>query len=275
MRSVLVTGASGYVGAALVSALNRHGYTAIGPASQEYRLQGDMPPEYIDAAEVVIHTAWDRSPRNRRDYFEVNVAGTEKLLARCLEVGVRSHIFVSSLAAHSNARSWYGQSKFALEKVFAESGAMVIRPGTIWGGDNRGIVGALEKVVHRVPVIPLPGAMSVQLGTIHIEDFTRCLESLIASPVEARGPIVASAQKTVTLKELIDELARRIGRRRLVVPIPMVAAFRGMQVLEFLGLRLGVTSDSLASLLSPTPQVPNNGMFLDRFPIRNFGESNE
>jgi UDP-glucose 4-epimerase len=121
-RSVLVTGADGYIGRRLIAALaaDRRRLTTIvasdlKPVPPERRLEGvhylaaDIgSPELAGAFErhrvdVVIHLAAMVTPGKRSDRqleYKVDVLGTQNVLQACVAAGVRKLIYTSSGAAY-------------------------------------------------------------------------------------------------------------------------------------------------------------------------------
>ena len=104
---VLVTGAAGNVGRALLAGLNGHEVLAtdIAPGFQRLDVTGDDPARVIGAfrPEVVVHLASIVTPpkgSTRAFEWRVDVQGTRNVLAACLANGVRRLVVTSSGAAY-------------------------------------------------------------------------------------------------------------------------------------------------------------------------------
>jgi len=171
---ICVTGGTGFLGGFFLQALLAKGEAvrvlaspsaradALAAAGAEIVRGGLSEPDAIShavgGAEIVYHLAAKvGSPGKRADYFAVNVAGTERVLATCAQHGVRQLIYVSSLAvygpvadderidestpldAHSELRDPYAESKIAADHLVSswaqQTGVptVILRPGIIFG----------------------------------------------------------------------------------------------------------------------------------------------
>ena len=181
--SVLVTGASGYIGSQVIAALahDPRGVKTIiaadirPPAPEMQR--ADVVYETADvrsanfaelfrrhSVELVVHLAAIVTPgkgSDREVEYQVDVLGTQNVVAGCLGAGVRKIIYTSSGAAygyHSDNRPWlteddplrgneefaYSHHKRLIEEMLARTRRehpellqLVLRPGTILGKNTR------------------------------------------------------------------------------------------------------------------------------------------
>lgn len=109
---VLVTGATGFIGASLARHLQRHGHTVFAMTRNESRgIDGckmvvwDMeksatPPSLPSGIDAIVHTAQSRHyrafPDDCQEMFDVNVAATHTLLNCAAETGVKRFCLLSS-----------------------------------------------------------------------------------------------------------------------------------------------------------------------------------
>jgi UDP-glucose 4-epimerase len=134
-RSVLVTGAGGYIGRQVVEALavDRRAVATIAASDVRLPAPGDRvdgvqyaaadirSPELADilrryAVDCVVHLAAIVTPgrhSNRQLEYEVDVLGTQNVLDACLAAGVRKLIYTSSGAAygyHADNPEWLDEA---------------------------------------------------------------------------------------------------------------------------------------------------------------------
>ena len=118
----LVTGATGFVGAAVARALLREGWQVralVRAGADRRNLQGleieTVPGDLIESASLaraaagclaVFHVAADYrlGARDPRELYRTNVEGTRNVLAAALAAGVQRLVYTSSVATHRHTR---------------------------------------------------------------------------------------------------------------------------------------------------------------------------
>jgi len=114
MRTVLITGAAGFVGMNLVAALNRRDDVRL------IRFDVNTEPGVLDAglaeADLVYHLAGINRPKDESEFVTGNTALTEQMLARLAELG-RLPVFVLSSSTQAELDNPYGRSKKAAEEA--------------------------------------------------------------------------------------------------------------------------------------------------------------
>ncbi len=261
---IAVTGASGYVGGAIVERLRRAGTPVLALRHCHHGPDGDEPrfalgrtfdPTVLSGVSAVVHAAWDFSVRGEA-LRRRNVGGALALLDAATAVGARV-ILVSSLAAYRGCPTQYGRAKLELESIVCARGGVALRPGLVCGASLGGMFGAIVGAVARHRVVPVPTAR--QLPRLFLSD-DQALCDLIATiagdgaaPPAGSPPLLAAHPQPVTLSRMIAEIARALDRRPHTLPMPARPAFRLLQFAEALGLRMPFRSDSLLSIAHPIP----------------------
>ena len=188
--SVAITGATGFVGQAVLDAASRQGIAirALTRRAQEPRdgvdwvegalSDGASLDRLIDGAEAVIHIAGLTNAPDPEDFHQANVIGTRNLLRACQDAGVRRFVFVSSLSARKPELSRYGASKAEAEKWVAASGLdwTIVRPPAVYGPRDRDMLELFRAAKFGVVPVPPRGRTSI----IHVDDLAECLLALVA-----------------------------------------------------------------------------------------------
>lgn len=256
MNRVLgLTGASGYIGQAVLRIAVTSGWTivAIGrrpvegaAAWRQADLNSNPSDDLIDGLDAVLHLAANTDNGNTSPASELAFATA--LATRCAAKGTPL-VFVSSQASAADAPSDYGRTKFAIERAITPSGAVSVRPGLVIGGREGGLFGLLVTLVRKSPLLPvLLPRPSVQ--PIHVDDLAKIL-LLACTRRDLAGRILCAAGESVSFDTLLAAIARhrlRLRRRRL--PVPLVLLRTVLLVLRpILGPRLSPSRlDSLTRL---------------------------
>jgi nucleoside-diphosphate-sugar epimerase len=253
-----VTGASGYVGSRLASAIQRDMEViplsrrdAAGSIRWEMEHPTDISGELRSrGVKFLVHVAWDFSHPNPKENDHVNVEGSRQLFDCADRAGIERIIFVSSISAFAGARSAYGRSKLRVERMVLErQGGVVIRPGLVWGAGPGGMFGALTKQVDSGSIIPMIGSGRYPQYLVHEEDLGDAIRRSVAGQLHAGAPITVAHEVPWELRDLIKDIARKQGKQVTLLPVPWPAVYAGLKTAELLGAKLNFRSDSVLSLV--------------------------
>ena len=107
----------------------------------------------------------------------------------------------------------------------------------------------MRSLAQLSPVVPLPGGGR---GRVPVIEVARLCDELVALCLTPSPPLVANLfhRDLPTLRELVLAAAAEGGKRPMVLPIPFCLALPAMRLIERMGLKLPVSSDSLVGFLS-------------------------
>jgi nucleoside-diphosphate-sugar epimerase len=269
-RTIAITGATGLVGRHLCEYFRRRGwnvralmrdtsrYPFTEPGIDVYR--ADLPHAFderaLHGADAVIHAAYSTTATRADVAKRVNEEGTMQVLSASRSAGVRRFVFVSSFAAHANARSYYGRSKFELEQLLDSQRDLVIRPGLVLAPTG-GLFERLRNSLQRSAIVPLFGGGKQILQTVHIDD--ACLGFERAIDRDLTGALNIAEPEGITMKSFIKRLAARLRKRVVLIPVPAQPTVAFLQMFERAGVQLPVSSENVLGLLAMrhTPTAPD------------------
>jgi nucleoside-diphosphate-sugar epimerase len=146
-KTVIITGASGFLGSALVEYFkqqgwqvialvrNAGGYSAPGVTYVEYDLSKPFDDSVFAGADYLVHAAYVKYDSKNPDALKINLDGAKRLLKASRQHKLKKNVFISSMSAHSGAESVYGKQKLAVEKLFkGASNRSRWSPFMIWYG---------------------------------------------------------------------------------------------------------------------------------------------
>ncbi|MBY4722337.1 MULTISPECIES: NAD-dependent epimerase/dehydratase family protein [Burkholderia] len=264
MASILVTGATGFVGRHLVHQLRELGHTVVGTTTRggdgaevcDLR-DRDRVHEVVRAADpdVVIHLAALSSVTQGAtlEYYETNLVGTENLMQAVDSLGSRRRfIFVSTAGVYGNQKtsllsedlaplpvSHYGISKFACERVVSNFGdrhdITIARPFNLIGvGQSSSFI--VPKLVRhfarREPSIRL-GRLEPVRDYIDVHSCCDILASLIGQDASYGEVVNICSGRGTSVQELLDVIADICGHKIEVVAAPEF--MRANEVFRLLG----------------------------------------
>lgn len=253
---VLVTGASGLVGGALVRTLARDSGLSVAGASRAACGPGELlrSPE-LDAGadwsglvrgqDVVVHCAARvHVMRHGADdavaFRAANVDGTAALARQAAEAGVRRFVFLSTvkvLGERSPPGSplraddppapadAYARSKLEAERTLAEiaraSGMelVIVRPPLVYGPGVRANFLSMLRWVDRG--VPLPfGAVNNRRSYVALDNLVDLLRVCLRHPEAAGQTFLVSDGEDLSTSELLRRVARALGVGTRLVPVP-------------------------------------------------------
>jgi nucleoside-diphosphate-sugar epimerase len=255
---ILVTGASGFVGEALVfRLLVDKKYCPIAAVRSETRLGGlcsvqmfDLLDEHssprLEGVEVVIHAAARVHVMNEKandaltEFRKVNVQGTLRLARQAVAAGVRRFVYISSIKVNGentlpdrpfraddpvDPQDPYGVSKreaeTALMQLGRESGmeVVVIRPPLVYGpGVKANFLSMMNWLSRGIP-LPL-GAIGNQRSLVAITNLVSLIVSCIDHPAAANQVFLVSDGDDVSTSRLLRRLAMALDKPSRLLPVP-------------------------------------------------------
>lgn len=269
MATVLVTGATGFIGKAVVTQLVEQGFNVRAmvreaPPMQEsieYFVADITESDQLDAAcrdvDCVVHLAGRAHVLHEADgspleaFRRVNVDGTLRLARAAASAGVTRFVFVSSIGVNgdntnstildedSPARphAEYAQSKLEAEQALiahcnkAPMEWVIIRPPMVIDSHAPGNFARLLKLVSRA--LPLPfGLARNRRSLVSLRNLVDLLVQSTTHPAAANEVFLAADGDDVSTAEMVRALARGMDRPARLVPIPPTLLLTACSILK-------------------------------------------
>jgi nucleoside-diphosphate-sugar epimerase len=227
-----ITGATGFVGSAVLDAALAEGHTvrALARRDQAPRegvewVRGDLGDEGALAAlvaggDAVIHVAGLTNTPDIAQFEVANVTGTANVIAAMKAGGRKRLVFVSSLSARQPELSAYGASKARAEALVEASGLdwTTVRPPGVYGPRDIDYLDMFRTAKWGFVPLPPGGASSI----IHADDLARLLVALAASNAAPTRKKVYEPddgrEGGWSHKELAAAIGRAVGCSRVFAP---------------------------------------------------------
>jgi nucleoside-diphosphate-sugar epimerase len=271
-----VTGAFGYVGSRIASALAADWTVlplgrSVGPEGIRWTFDSPSIASELRARGVtaLLHSAWDFRHPKAADNWQTNVEGSRRLIEAAQAAGVQRIVFISTISSFDAARSEYGKSKLAVEQLVLAAGGTVIRPGLVWGDRPGGMFGSLKEQVSKGKVVPMIGDGRYPQYLVQEDDLAEAVRQAMnpATAAAFAGRVLTIAHPDGwLLRDLILGIAKREGKSVKLVALPWRLVYTALKTAETLGLKLNFRSDSLISLI----YHDKNPQFAADVPVRPF-----
>lgn len=232
--NVLVTGASGFVGKAVVAELLKHGHTVTAGS----RSGGDVggargvkldvtDPGSVQRAvgqadpQVVVHLVGIIAEKGDQTFTRVHVDGTRNVLAATPR-GAR-YVHMSALGAREDSASGYSSSKAKAEALVRASGLnwTIFQPSLIFGPGDDFFGRVLRELVSAAPVVPQIGNGRFPFRPVSVQDVAQAFALAAGSDLGTGQTFALTGPQEFTFRELLELELGALGRKKPIVPVPL------------------------------------------------------
>lgn len=243
---ILLTGATGTVGSALLRRLTTAGEPVRALVRDQRRLGdqrvrvqialGDLadPPSFRNAlrgVDTVVHLAASIRDQPRGSIEELNALATLRLVRAAERAGVRRFVFFSAMGATHHSRTRFFRAKALAEDAVEASSleSTIFRPSIIYTPGDPWLT--LLDRLSRLPAVPVSGSGRAAYEPIWAEDVAEAVMGALSngsgSAYELAGP------EMLSYDDIVRTVLRAEHRRRrlLHVPLPLVRA--SLKLLRF------------------------------------------
>ena len=275
-KSILVTGATGFIGSRLVNSLIDKGYnvTSLIRKGKEGNLKsniiyGDVTDEKIDFKDLVFDCVFhlaSHTPleKNKKILEKVNLEGTKKLFKE-IKLITKSIIYISGLGVYGetgesiidesqeyNPNTSFVKIRLDAEKYLKDKSLehkidfAVAHFGDVYGQDGwfyEMLVKRLKKNTFR-----MPKGGDYYKGFVHVEDAVGSMITILEKQVFGESFIIADSMP-VTFKEFSNFTADQINAKHPgSVPIFLAKAVLGSDLIKLLTTSMKVSNKKISEI---------------------------
>jgi uncharacterized protein YbjT (DUF2867 family) len=274
MSTILVTGAQGFIGSYAIPALIDAGHRVVAltrdaaggealgrrltpaQAAQVEVRHGDvvafgsLAPAF-EGVDAVLHLVaiprdWDGGASLRL----VNTEGTRNVVAATREAGVRRFVHLGAMGVVDDPDLHYASSKAKATALVKDSGLdwTVLSPSLLFGPRD-GFFNIVADLVRISPgITPITGLGTSRFQPLAIEDLARIVVRTFADDATIGGEYELGGPRYWTYREIVQEVVRGMGKRRLLVPMPVPLIRLVAAAAEFVRVPFPVATDQLRQL---------------------------
>jgi NADH dehydrogenase len=243
MSTLFITGSTGFIGRRLIQKIDPAKYERIfcltrsgAPTAEDpirdsnvQIIEGDIInadsyAPYLASSDTVIHLAATTGKAAPEQYFDVNARGTQVLVERCQQKGVKNFLYVSTIAVkfRDKTQYYYAQSKELGEQAVKNSGLnyTIVRP-TIVIGKEAVIWKTLSKLASK-PILLMMGDGATLIQPIYVEDLIDCLFTILSENLFCNETYELGGPEEITFEGLLKRIhCIYFGREPFVLHVPI------------------------------------------------------
>jgi uncharacterized protein YbjT (DUF2867 family) len=263
-KRVLLTGATGFVGQAVLAQLLKDGWEVVTVA--RHLLQNGPIPGVLQVAADITGVGWQRwcegctamihlvgiigeQPRKGVTFDRLHRVATERVVTACKTFGVRRLVHMSALGARADASTPYLRTKWQGEEVVRGSGLewTIMRPSVIFGPGD-GFTSALAGAVKTAPIFPVFGDGHYKVQPIAVAEVAECFVKALELP-EAEGQVYElGGPEALPYNEVLLRVAAALELGRFLWHVPLGLVSLVVSMIERLPFA-PLTRDQLTMLL--------------------------
>lgn len=235
--TILLTGATGYVGGRLLKELEKQGcYVRCITRHPEHLksrvsastevIQGDVLDaeslkaafEGIDVAYYLVHSMGSKAAFEAQDRQAASVFSQAARAAH-----VQRMIYLGGLSTDDQGLSAHLRSRLEVGRILRESGVPTIElQASIIIGSGSLSFELIRNLVERLPVMIMPKWVRVKAQPIFIDDVLRYLIGARDIPLETSRIYELGGADVTSYSGMMKEYARQRGLKRLMIPVPLL-----------------------------------------------------
>jgi NADH dehydrogenase len=178
--------------------------------------------EAFAGCDGVAHCAGINRERGNQTYQRVHIEGTRNVVAAAKAAGLKKVLLLSFLRARPACGSAYHESKWAAEEIVRSSGLdyTVLKAAMIYGkGDH--MLAHTSHALQILPLIAVVGMKDRPVRPVAVDDVVRIAEASLVEGRLSRQTVAVVGPEELRLGEVVRRIARVLGRRPVVFPLPV------------------------------------------------------
>lgn len=253
---VVVTGGSGFLGGYVIPALVRKGFEVHALArSREAsaivsRLGAVALPGDLDVPASIVAAFGSAQAGLLVNLASLGFGHAPNIVQAAETAGFERAVFVSTTSIFTMLDSSSKEVRIAAERSIRESRLSwtIFRPTMIYGAAGDRNLARLIRILTRTSLVPVPGGGQGKVQPVHVQDLAEVIVASTDVPEAAGQTFDIAGPDPMTLRELIEETARAVGKKVRVVWVPLRPSVWAVRVYERLSGSPSLKAEQLLRL---------------------------
>lgn len=269
--NVLVLGATGFVGRHTTPLLVDAGWqvTCLTRSESSAKVVREMGADSV-------HGDLDDAASLERAFEEVNCrvmlciaslgfGHAPTIIGAAQRAGIDRAVFVSTTAIFTGLNAPTKSVRIAAEDAIASSNLdfTIVRPTMIYGAHDDRNIARLIAALSSTAVFPIPGGGRRLQQPIHVDDVATALVQVLGTPGLSRESFNVAGPEAMTFRSLVSRVAAAMGKRRLLVPVPLAPIIGLVRLYEHLSRHPRIKAEQFERLSED--KVFDNAPAIDAF----------
>ena len=254
-KEILVFGASGQIGRHLIRKLTKNNYKVVAVTrnihQKGYTLKTQANPGYLEIVElaqfnpekisrliqqcsVCINLIGILFEKRKNLFRNIHTDLPDLLSKYASETNIEKLIHISSLGIEESKESKYAISKLEgenkIKKNFAR--AVILKPSIVYSVDDNFTTNFMT-LLNRLPIMPLYYEGRTKFAPIHVTDLVQIICDVVEDKTKEQT-IECIGPEIISFKEIILKLLKSIGKKRLLIPFPLLIAKMTAKIFEIM-----------------------------------------
>ena len=268
-KNCLIFGGSGQIGRNLIRKLTKNNYRVTVVTrnihQNSYILKTQANPGFIEIIEASIfdekkiRKLFEKADicinligilfekRNGNTFSNIHSVFPSLLSKLCKDYNLKQFIHLSALGINEATDSDYAKSKLEGEMNIKKNFPLstILRPSIVYSVDDNFTTNFMT-LLNRLPIFPLYYSGKTKFMPIHCSDLTDVIFQVISKNIHSKI-IECVGPETLTFKEILENLLKLIGKKRILIPLPIFIANFTARIFQLLPKPI-LTEDQLRLL---------------------------
>ena len=267
-KNCLIFGASGQIGRNLIRSLTKNNIkvTALTRNIHQkgYILKTQANPGYLEIvegsifdyelikklfskADLCVNLVGILFEKGKNTFTNIHVEFPKMISKLASTYQLEKFVHLSALGIESAEDSMYAQSKLSGEKEILNNfkKSVIVRPSIVYSV-NDNFTTQLMTLLGLLPIFPIYYNGKTKFRPIHCLDLTNSITKIITDDIR-ENIIEFVGPEEMSFKDILEKLLYLIGKKRLLLPMPISIARASAHIFELLP-RPPITNDQLKLL---------------------------